>query len=56
MEVTRYPEYDDYVWIKATYDFDGSFKGSDVGKQYNKFVYEYTEELYGKVSDIFDAY
>lgn len=56
MEVTPYPEYDNYVWIKASYTLDSGLKGKDVNKQYQDFVYDYSEKLYSKISDILEEY
>jgi hypothetical protein len=54
MEVTRYPGYDNYVWVKASYALDGGLKGKDLNKQYQAFVYDYSEALYIKITSIFD--
>lgn len=56
MEVPRYPGYDNYVWVKASYTLDGNIKGKDVNKQYRAFVYDYSEELYIKIASIFEDY
>ena len=56
MEVSRYPEYDHYVWIKASYSLSAGLKGKDLNKQYNDFVYKYSEKLYGKISKIMEEY
>lgn len=56
MEVTRYPGYDHYVWIKASYTLDGSLKAKEINKQYRHFVYDYSKKLYENLSDLFKDY
>jgi hypothetical protein len=48
-EVSRYPEYDGYIWIKVSYGISDGVKGSDINKQYRKFVYDDSDDLYGRV-------
>lgn len=54
MEVMRYPGYENYVWIKASYTLDGGIKGKDLNKQYHDFVYNYSEKLYNKIYKIME--
>lgn len=56
MEVTRYPEYDNYVWIKASFSMENGIKGKDVSKQYQDFAEDYSEKLYKRIAEIMEDY
>jgi hypothetical protein len=56
MEVTRYPEYDNYVWIKASFSMGDGIKGKDVSKQYQNFSEDYSEKLYKRIAEIMEDY
>ena len=56
MEVTRYPGYEHYVWVKVTYALNGNIKGKDIAEQYKDFVYDYSEKMYKKISEVFAEY
>ncbi len=56
MDAIPYPEYEDWVWVKASYGLEAGVKGKDVNKQYQEFVYEYSEKLYREISEILEKY
>jgi hypothetical protein len=56
MEVTRYPEFDHYLWIKASYNIGNGIKGKDVSRQYKDFTEDYSMKLHGKISEIMEDY
>jgi hypothetical protein len=44
VEILRYPEYEQFIWLKAIYPYDGKITGEQIGNAYSEFVDKYSEK------------